>query len=391
MSAPLRLALLSHHASPVAPTGAERSLALLAEGFRGRGHRVSIAVPGEWALADRVRGAGVEVATVPSRACWMTYWEPRPWPIAALKWLRWALPDGSGRRLRRWLESVSPDVVHVNCLPHVTGARAASAVGRPVVWHLREILPAGPRRRWFARVLRRDAAAVVAVSEAVAAWVRAEGLDDRLHVVPNGVAVGRSAAGSRASSREALGLPADAVVAGLFGQIVPHKGALEFVAAASRAARRVADLHAVVAGDGPAEFVARVRGAAEEAGLGARFRLLPPQPTGERLVAAADVVCLCTTTPDPFPRAVLEAMASGRAVAAFRSGGTPEMVRDGVEGRLVEPGDVGKLAEALIELSSDRALRDRMGAAGRKRAEEHFHMDRHLDRMERVFREVASR
>ena len=76
---------------------------------------------------------------------------------------RWAGARGGRARLRAELAAWNPDVVHVNCLPHLDGAAAARATGRPVVWHLREILPPGTRRRWFARALRRDATRLVAV------------------------------------------------------------------------------------------------------------------------------------------------------------------------------------------------------------------------------------
>ena len=52
------------------------------------------------------------------------------------------------------------------------------------------------------------------------------------------------------------------------------------------------------------------------------------------------MILLATKTPDPFPRAVLEAMASGRPVVAFRSGGAGEMIEDGLTGLIVDNGDI---------------------------------------------------
>jgi hypothetical protein len=89
---------------------------------------------------------------------------------------------------------------------------------------VREILPPGARRRWLARRVGRHATAIVAVSEAVAAWLREEGLALRLHVIPNGIAL-RPDAEPRAGA-ERLGLPADGIRIGLHGQLVPHTGAL---------------------------------------------------------------------------------------------------------------------------------------------------------------------
>jgi glycosyltransferase involved in cell wall biosynthesis len=389
MSDRLSVVLLSHLASPEAPTGAERSLALLARGLHARGHTVRVVAPGPWSLTPVLEADGIEVATVPARACWLVYHEPRSLPVTVAKWLRWAAPDPGRAALRRLLERLAPDVVHVNCLPHLAGAGAAHAAGIPVVWHLREILPAGARRRWWGRRLSRLSTRIVAVSEAVASWVRDEGLAARLEVVHNGTpAVDTSIA--PAETRGRLGLPdAGECLIGLLGQILPHKGVLEFVRAGRRALERAPELRFVIAGAGPEAFLSRVRDEIASGAAADRFHLLPPQPTGRELIAACDVVALATTTPDPFPRSVLEAMAAGRPVAAFRSGGTGEMIEHGVSGLLVDVGDLDGLAGALVNLGEDPTLRASLGQAGARRAREEFSEERHLERMERLLREAA--
>ena len=273
-------------------------------------------------------------------------------------------------------------------MPHLAGAAAAADSGCPVVWHLREILPAGRRRQWLARRIRRHATLVVAVSEAVGRWVRDEGLEPRLRVVPNGVELPSTPADT-AGSRRALGIPDDGVLVGLFGQLVPHKGALEFVEAARRALQTEPNLRFVLAGHGPDTFRRRIASAITATGHAERFQLLQARPSGEPLIAATDVICLATTTPDPLPRAVMEAMAAAKPVAAFGSGGTVEMVRSGVTGLLVPPGDVAALGGAFAQLARDPGLRREMGQAGVLRAREQFSLERHLDRMEALFRSVS--
>lgn len=373
--------MLSHVASPRAPTGAERSLALLASGLVARGRRVGVTAPGPWSLADGLTDAGVAVANVPSRAVWMTYHDSLAWPIAAAKALRAACPVPGRGPLRRHLRERAPDVVHVNGLPHVRGVVAARELGLPVVWHLREILPAGPRRRWFARRLA-AATHVVAVSEAVARWVRAEGVDVPTTVVHNGVAPADAV--DRAAARRAVGLDADRILVGHFGQLVPHKASLEFVRAAARALAAGADAGFVVAGAGPATYVRRVDdeiGAIAAAYGPDRVVRLPPRSDPAPLFAAVDVVCVATETPDPLPRSVLEAMAAGRAVIASRTGGAPEMVEDGITGVLVEPGNVAELGDAFARVVRDPGALASMGRAGRAAADARFGIDRHVDRM----------
>ncbi len=384
MSRRLRLDLLSHVATPAAPTGAERSLGLLASGLAARDHDVRIIAPGPWPVNAELNGRGPKVESVDCRVCWMTYYEPRSIPVATAKWLRYAWPDGGERRIREAISRRNPDVVHVNCLPHVRGAAAAAAAGRPVVWHIREILPPGRRRRWFAEKLRRFAVRIVAVSEAVASWLRDEGLGDRVQVIYNGVQPPRTEI-DRLQARATLGLEKDGCLIGLFGQMLPHKGVREFVQAARAACDAEPTLQFVLAGPGPPEFVAEIRNRI----AGEKIRLLPPQPNTDTLLAACDVAGLTTITPDPLPRTVLEAMAASRPVVSFRSGGAGELVEDGRTGLLVDTGDTDALAEAFVELSRDPARCRRLGLAGRVRAEERFSLTGHVDRMESLFREVA--
>lgn len=68
----------------------------------------------------------------------------------------------------------------------------------------------------------------------------------------------------------------------------------------------------------------------------------------------------------------LEAMKHGKAIVAANSGGAPEVVEDGVTGRLVEYGDKDELAQALIELCLDPMKRAELGAAGYQRLQERF-------------------
>ena len=146
----MKVALMSHLASERAPTGAEHSLALLARGLKDRDHEVMVTAPGQWALEGGLRAAGVAVASIPVRACWLVQHGRQPRWRQFYRLARYLAPDPGAARLGRWLDEIGPDVVHVNCLPHLRGAKAARSGGFPVVWHLREIMPHGARRRWFA-------------------------------------------------------------------------------------------------------------------------------------------------------------------------------------------------------------------------------------------------
>ena len=385
----MKAALLSHLATVDAPTGAEHSLALLARGLGERGHEVFTTAPGPWTLQGELEGAGVKVETIAVRPCWLVQYGPQPLWRQAMRAARYAIPDPGSRDLRSWLSALRPEVVHVNCLPHLRGAAAARSLGLPVVWHIREILPPGRRRRWFALRLRSHATRIVAVSEAVARWLREEDLGDRVEVVHNGVNP-PTGVFDREAVRGRFDLPSEAVVVGLFSQLVAHKGSLDFVRAAHMAAARDPGLHFLIAGSGRPAYVERVCGEIAAGPAAERIRLVPPQNEIWPLLAAVDVVALTTRWPDPLPRVVMEAMAVGLPVVAYNGGGVPEMVAAGETGVVLPSGDVEGLSAAMLELAGDGELRRRLGDAGCRRARRLFSVDEHVDRMEQALLSAAA-
>jgi glycosyltransferase involved in cell wall biosynthesis len=255
---------------------------------------------------------------------------------------------------------------------------------------VREILPPGARRRWFAGRMRRDATWVIAVSEAVAGWLRAEGLGARVEVVHNGVDIPQEVM-AKTAARRALGLPGDGCVVVWLGQMLPHKGAASVVRAVETAVDRGSELRAVLAGSGPVAEVERLRRRIATGPHADRFHLLPAQDDVLTVLAAADVAAVTSLTPDPLPRTVLEAMAAGLPVVAFAVGGVPEMVVDEDTGLLVEAGDEEGLAARFARLAADPEQRRGLGAHGRERVRECFTVEAHVERVEAVLRRAAAR
>jgi glycosyltransferase involved in cell wall biosynthesis len=107
-----------------------------------------------------------------------------------------------------------------------------------------------------------------------------------------------------------------------------------------------------------------------------------------RLYQSSDVFVLPSLA-EAFGIAAVEASAVGLPVIAAKTGGLRDIVEDGVTGFLIEPGNLGQLTERLGELTTDRALRDRMGQAGRKRAELLFNASRNTARLVQIICDVV--
>ncbi len=104
-------------------------------------------------------------------------------------------------------------------------------------------------------------------------------------------------------------------------------------------------------------------------------------------IAHADVL-LMPSYQESFGVAALEAAAYGLPIIATNVGGVPEIVKDGISGILIEPGDESALAGAMVHLGNDFHVRKKMGAAGREYVRRHYAWDECLDKMEKVYQKI---
>ena len=107
------------------------------------------------------------------------------------------------------------------------------------------------------------------------------------------------------------------------------------------------------------------------------------------LLAAADI-CVLPAHAEACGRVLFEAMAMAKPLVATASGGTPEIVVDGVTGLLVPPRDPRALAEALLVLLTDPARRQALGTAGRERAVKQFSIHTYVQQTMAVYAEALA-
>jgi glycosyltransferase involved in cell wall biosynthesis len=153
------------------------------------------------------------------------------------------------------------------------------------------------------------------------------------------------------------------------------------------AAAAVPGARFVIAGDGPESYALHAQ--AERLGLRDRVVFLGHREDIPQLLAACDVFALPSIY-EGSPIAVLEAMASGRAVVSSAIGGTDELIVNGDSGLLVPPGDPAALASALRRLVDDRPLRARLGARARLRAESGFSAEAATRAVAGIYEEVLA-
>ncbi|HKY67879.1 MAG TPA: glycosyltransferase, partial [Acidimicrobiales bacterium] len=330
----------------------------------GRGGTERLIV-GAARLADRTR-VHLEVAyLLPWKDAFVPDLEALDTPVHLLDGPRTSSLAWVGR-LRRLVRDREIDVVHTHMPLPAAYARLAFPGRRPAFVHTEHNMWGRyrPPTRWANAATYRRNARAIAVSDGVAASIRSSvpvevvvhGTDPRL--VVRGDA-------ARAAARAELGLGADALVVGTVGNFTAKKDQASLLRAVAALADRQGEVDLVLVGTGPLED--ELRALAAELGIGRRTHLPGSRDDVFSLLAAFDVFALSSRF-EGLPIALLEAMATGVAPVATAVGGIPEVITDGRDGLLVQPGDPVQLAAALDRLLGDHDARATIGEAARTRA-----------------------
>jgi glycosyltransferase involved in cell wall biosynthesis len=357
--------------------------------LRDRGFDVS-AITSDGPYVGAVRAAGIPVRTVRmTRRI-----SPLADAIALVK-------------LTRLLRRMRPDVVHTHTpKASLLGQWAARFAGVPRRVHtihglyFPDRLTPG-RRRLFAlleRIQMMPAHIVLSQNNEDMATVRAERLCDpaRLRFLGNGIDIERfhprnSAPDRRDATRSAIGLAPGRLVVGMVGRLVREKGYPELFEAATLVRRVLPNVtFAVIGGPEPgkADAVSDADIAHARDELGDGLVMLGHRDDVPALIGAMDLLVLPSHR-EGFPRALMEASATGVAVVATDVRGCREAVVPDVTGTLVPVADPHALAAAILRLLQDLSIRASYGQAGRRVAEERFDQRIVFERVARAYRDLG--
>ena len=210
----------------------------------------------------------------------------------------------------------------------------------------------------------------------------------RVELVYHGLDRGLFAAPSTFGSRRDGTDPRDPVRLLAVGRFQPKKGYATLLDAVARVQAAVT---LTVVGYGPLETALRAR--AEALGLAARVTWAGAldQPAVRARYRASDLLLLASEVAadgdrDGLPNVVVEALSQGLPVVATRAGAIPELVADGIHGRLVPPGDAVAFGAAIEELARDPDARHRMGAAGIQRVAAGWDLETGAERLHALLR-----
>ena len=355
--------------------GGQNQVLLTVNGLRSIGHRAALVAHPDGELRRRA-AEGLDLIPI----------APRTEMDLSAAW-----------RLSRVIRQLGPDIIHAHdahgvamaalALSMLTsstkraGGRAPALVAaRRVDFHLR----GNSLSRWK----QRQVDCFIAASEAIRQMLVADGVPaQRTITVHEGIDVEHVLAAPPVNVHEAFWLPHHAPVVGNVAALVPHKGQRHLVDAAHLVVREIPDARFVILGEG--ELRDALERQVREHHL-EKHVLLPGFRTDVLgCIKGLDLFAMPSVT-EGLGTSLLDAMACSRAIVATRAGGIPEVVEDGVTGCLVPTRDHVALAQALVGLLKDDALRKRMGEAGLARVSERFTVDRMVAETAAAYEKVRS-
>ncbi len=282
------------------------------------------------------------------------------------------------RWLESWMRREGFALLHANnsISANLSAIMAAGRAGIPIVSHQRGFF----RVSWLHALAARRVERLVCVSDAVREHYRRQGLPrDKLQTVYNGVDTEILTPRPKGGRAE--------ILVGWVGRIELWKGGLTFINAARILASERRDLRFLMVGTGTEE--ARIRSIVETSPLLKDVVTMAGYRSDSReLLAGCDVFANTSIEPEPLSRSALEALAFGLPIAASDCGGNPEIVVDGENGFLFEPGNHAALADVIRALADDPALRSKLGLKSRSRAETIFSAGRYRREIESIYEAV---
>ena len=295
------------------------------------------------------------------------------------------------RALRRIVDQKRIELLHTNIrVGHDReGILAAKMAGIPCVCHIRDF----EQLNWFDEKLAGMVDSFIYISEAVQRSHLQAGISrGKGRVVYNAVdTTAFSGVLDTARQRRGLDLADDDLAVGMVGRLERWKGQEVFLRAMALVRHRMPNAKGVVIGDPvpyDMDYGNTLLALRHELGLSDQVVFSSFRQDMPAVMSALDVLVLASTSPEPFGRVLIEAMAAAKPVVATDSGAVREIVEDRVHGLLVPPGDVQALAGAMVHILTHRDLAAAMGRKGQARVREHFSVQQYVEGVQVVYRDL---
>lgn len=305
-------------------------------------------------------------------------------PYGSLLWrARQAAGPFRAGRYRFWHSFHYSDDYTEAIIARMAGARAWIYTKKNMNWG---------RRAWYLRTLL--ATRVLAQnSDMLRDFFGSQSFSRKARLVPRGVDTTkfRPEVTPSLNLRQQLGIPPEAIVAGVVAHLVPVKGHPTLLAAVAQ----IPNLHVLIAGK-PLDqtYTDSLENSAQSLGIRDRTHFLGGVQDVPALLAEMDIFVLPTWAKwrmEGCPVALLEAMSSGRACVATDIPGARDLIVPEKSGLIVPPGNVEDLVEALSQLASAVELRRVLGIGARQRVLQYYTIEKEVAAHQAIYEELLEK
>jgi glycosyltransferase involved in cell wall biosynthesis len=351
--------------------GAEKSLLDILDCLDRSRFEPAVVLPGNGPLKDEIHKRQIQTADVRIQRFKKTL---NPFKLGKYP-ASWQVGI---RELGGVMDRFESELVHANGdMAQLFAYPAAERRELPIIWHVRDLTP----HRLFRWKLGQHVHQVIAISSAVREMLLSTGVPgNRVKLILNGIDT---------APFEALPPVEESCQrVGMIAHLYPWKGHKDFLQMAALVKAAIPDSEFVIAGEDILN---------DQAWYKDELQLLRKElnldPAVEFAGHVQDVPALISELAllvvpshgEPFGRCLVEGMSAGRPVIAWDTGGPTEILNEGSTGRLIEPYNIGALADAVIQLLKDRKTLTEMGEAARREAITRFHRSRTTSEIQNLY------
>jgi len=276
------------------------------------------------------------------------------------------------------LAEISPDCIYSNQLSTLRLLGLVAPLHRiPLIYHAHGFAKASDISRFAVKFLNTSARVVIANSKRTADILRQAGVrPDIIHVCHNAVCIAEVQHLAQLPANKPLPVKKPGQVIFLLPAVIQHiKGQHLVIEALAKVAEKGHDVTLWLAGDvatgGNQQYLKELHRMADKLGIAPLVHFLGWRDDIYQLMAAADVVMLCSLT-ESFGMALAEAMVLSKPCIGANIGGMPEVIADKQTGLLFTPKSVDSLIDAMVHLTVDTQMRIDFGKAGKQRVMQCF-------------------
>lgn len=366
--------------------GADKILLELVTGLDKTKFRPIVILPTDGILREKLENAGIKVHVIPYPILRRKYFNPKGIINYILNY------RSKSNTIIDYLRqnNIKVDILHVNTLAVLEGIRLKKILHVPLIWHVHEIIT-HPQivNKFLCWCVNKYADKAIVVSGPVKKHLVNNGVSpNKVMVIHNGIDSNIFSPNVNSDYLyDEWNIPKNAIKIGMIGRVNNWKGQSDFLDALAPLLSEFGNLYLFIVGSA-------FEG--QEWRINELKKKIKTFPHNDRIIFSEfrkdnyavehffDILVLPSTSPDPLPTVVLEAMGCGRAVIGYAHGGITEMVRDKYNGKLVEPLNRDRLRAAVRESIVNKKYLE-WGRNSRKLLLNNFSFNRFLTEFEKIY------